>query len=89
MHAAGLPLAAGALVFAGQFVQVPPTEPSAVEYLPSPHDKQSEEPVIDLNLPGTHASHQVPSAPVYPALHVQSPAASWPPPTVFEFDGQV
>jgi hypothetical protein len=88
VQSTGLSLAAGALVFAGQSVQSPPTEPSTVEYLFSAHDRQAEEPVTDLNLPRTHASHQTPSAPVYPALHVQSTAASWPPPTVFELDGQ-
>jgi hypothetical protein len=48
------------------------------EYVLFPHSVQALDPTVGLYLPCTHARHTAPSAPVYPALHLQSLASSLP-----------
>ena len=62
--------------------------PRVVEYLPIPQSEHSSDPIVTLNLPGTHAVHTPPSTPVYPALHWQLPKSSLPI-SALAFSGQL
>jgi len=53
-----------------------------------PHSVHLSGPSVVLYVPGTHAMHAWPFAPVYPALHWQSVASSLPA-GAFEFNGQL
>jgi hypothetical protein len=53
-----------------------------------PHSMHLSGPSVVLYVPGTHAMHAWPFAPVYPALHWQSVASSLPA-RAFEFNGQL
>jgi hypothetical protein len=48
------------------------------EYVLFPHSVHVLAPTSGLNVPSTQARHVCPSAPVYPALHLQSTASSLP-----------
>jgi hypothetical protein len=48
------------------------------EYVLFPHSVHTSGPTVGLYVPCTHAIHTAPSAPVYPALHLQSIASSLP-----------
>lgn len=66
-------LAAAELEFAGHAAQVEfAVAATADEYVPTPQAVHAALPLLGLYLPGTHAEHPPPSAPVDPALHTQA-----------------
>jgi hypothetical protein len=66
----GLPTAD--LVLFGHIVQlVDAVAVRAVEYVFTPHEVHTAEPVTDFHLPAPQGVHAVPSTPVYPARQVQ------------------
>jgi hypothetical protein len=52
--------------------------PEPARYVPAAHAAHAAEPAAALNVPAAHAAHAPPSAPVKPAAHLQSVAASLP-----------
>jgi hypothetical protein len=42
------------------------------EYVPSPQSVHNADPIASFHCPASHALHALPSAPVYPVLHVQA-----------------
>jgi hypothetical protein len=69
-HAAKAVLAAGDTPPAPHEVQA--LAPAVAEKVPDTQSVHSALPLLDLDLPATHAVHVPPSAPVYPALQVQA-----------------
>jgi len=66
-------LAGGACELPGHVKHVPTeTAPGTAEYFPATQSSQSIDPVLALYFPATHGTQFVPSAPVAPALQVQS-----------------
>ena len=52
--------------------------PVPVEYFPREHSQHAPDPFTGLYSPASHAEHSVPSGPVYPILHTQSPISVLP-----------
>jgi hypothetical protein len=63
------------------------TAPVAAEYVPAPQSVHTDDPVVPLYFPATHAVHGPPSGPIDPALQVQFVKAALPVGEL-EFDGQ-
>ncbi len=67
----------GELELPGHVTQVAAAvAPVEAEYVPTPQDVHPALPLAILYVPAAHGEHGPPSAPVYPALQVQSATAS-------------